>query len=347
MAFKFYKEELRGLYMHILSYEELVNKTKQFVVGQDAAVEKMCLIVYKHLIRNWALYDLKIKNTETNTTLLIGDTGTGKTFIIKTICDLIGLPFLIIDGSDLSQGSGWHGTDLSTHIEKHLKESTHHLKHISIIFIDEFDKLCSPKSSSTKDNTSIGVQSNMLTIFEDSVFGSILVGTEEINDNGVITYKDIKKDISSNNFLFLLAGAFVGLDVPPTKRSGFVTHIEDNETLDSKLIKFGMLPEILGRIAEIIVLRKLIKEDLIAILNNENSGFQTWAYTLNLFGININKTLVNEIAEKALQNNTGARSLKKYIHEVLDSKLLENKENLDIEKLDNEYKKRNELGGLI
>ena len=308
------------------TYNEIVTHTKTLVTGQDEAVERIALVMFKHLVKNHARVSYNLNLKEVNNALVMGGTGSGKTFIIKTICEYVGLPMLVIDGTNLNAGEGWSGTNCKKRIDNYLSENTHALKGMSVIFIDEFDKTASNRNSCSSGDINFLTQSNILTLLEDTKVGK--------ND-----------EYSTNNFLFFLAGAFEGIEPKKENSIGFTENKKGStEELENLLLNYGVIPELLGRLTHLIKLKDLTREDLKGILVNKNSSNNKWVELLKGFGLKLQDSVVDRVVEKAFFEKRGARSLIKSYNEEIDKELINNKDNLNIETLENLINDKNNNG---
>lgn len=298
----------------LLTPKEIVTELDKTIIGQTDAKKTVATEVYKHL--------LKINSPETmrtvkkNNIILLGDSGTGKTFICENACKLVGLPYRIVDVSSLSD-SGFVGascTDFLTDLYRECDYNTDNMKH-AIVVLDEIDKLVS-EPNATK-NMSKDVSSELLKIVEGSV----------------VTFKSGISDISidTSEMLFIGCGAFDGIEKTISNRMelnksngiGFNARVESKQEIDKDkirenvskedMISYGLMRELIGRFPIMVSLNSLKEDDLINILRNANSGvvgeYKTIFKTIGKELI-VEDDTYNYIASKSIKDKTGARALR-------------------------------------
>ncbi|MFJ8531181.1 ATP-dependent Clp protease ATP-binding subunit ClpX [Bacillus sp. NPDC094106] len=260
------KKEASPLYSNLLKPHELKKRLDEYVIGQENAKKILTVEIYNHYKR----INSKIKSTiPKNNVLLIGDSGSGKTYLIETMAKLINVPLSIIDATSLTE-AGYIGKDVDSILITLLQEANGDVSSAEkgIVFIDEVDKLAKRLSnSSTRDPQGEGVQQALLKMIEGSNF------TIDINQKLI---KKTTVTMNTSNILFVFAGAFGGLDEIVKNRTvsktiGFteMNQLEENYESPIKtedLIEFGMVPEFIGRIPLILKLNALTKENMIDIL---------------------------------------------------------------------------------
>lgn len=329
------KEEKEMQYKIGFKPNELKKLLDQYVIGQDEAKKTLCVAIYNHYKRVISnIYGTDVQQEELNdvnidksNVLLIGNTGTGKTYILKTIAKLMGLPCYIGDSTRLTQ-SGYVGDDVETILTGLLQECDYNVEaaQMGIVCLDEADKLARKEDnpSLTRDVGGEGVQQGLLKIVEGSKVGVPPQGGRKHPEQPLI-YLD------TSNILFVFMGAFDGLDKIiekrcNTKRIGFAEKKQEKQpdifskVTNEDLKKYGFIPELIGRFPITVTTNDLTKEDLVNILvQPKNSVVKQYKKLMAIDGINLDFTQdsLEAIAEYALEMKTGARGLKKIMEAVL------------------------------
>lgn len=298
----------------------------QHVIGQDQAKLAMSVAVAQHYKKlNNPSPDLKLDKTNV---MIMGPTGSGKTLIAQSIADFLDVPFAICDATTLTE-AGYVGDDVESIVTRLLTNADGdvELAQRGIVFIDEIDKITkkSQNVSITRDVSGEGVQQGLLKIIEGSTVRVAPTGKRKHPGAEML-------DVDTSNVLFIVGGAFVGLDKLLQERSnaggvGFGADIKDpdhqsdlSKVLPEDLIKYGFIPEFIGRFGLITYVNELTTEQLCSILREpKNSLVKQFKYLFGLDSINLEFTnsALEAIAEKAQELKTGARGLKKIIEEVL------------------------------
>lgn len=302
------KEEIK-----LLLPKQIKELLDESVIGQEDAKKALAVEIYNHYLR----VNNKDLELEKNNILMIGDSGTGKTLLVKTLAKILDLPLAICDMSSITQ-SGYVGKSLNGILYQLVAAAGNDIKkaETGIIFLDEFDKLAKRNltSSTDKDPSGEGVQFELLKMIEGT--------KEEIKIEG--TRKD--QYIDTSNILFIAGGAFFGMNKLLEKKQleenygiGFSASVEkpkDTSIIpieDEDIIHFGFIPEIVGRLPIIVQLNKLTKEDYKRILiEPKNSIVDQYKKLLKLNNINLefSNDYLDSIVEKVYSSKKGARALR-------------------------------------
>ena len=311
---------------------EIYTELNKYVIGQDNATKSITAAVYEHIIKCEInrKTDSKDKLDKTNT-LIIGPTGTGKTFICNTLSKILNIPIYVADASQMTEAGyvGLSPESILIGLEKMCGESLKNNKFpVSIIYIDEIDKIAFKKNDKEVGNK--GVQEEFLKMFE----------SDKYFFDGGRGYRSREYDIS--NIMFILGGAFSGLEkiieertkTNKEKKIGFVkgnvSSQEDKnilkQTTTEDLIEYGLMPELVGRLPNKVILNQLTKQDLINILTvSQNNVISQYKQVFSEAGIKLDvlDETIEQVANKAIENNTGARGLKTILSNVLNKILFE------------------------
>ena len=311
---------------------EIYTELNKYVIGQDNATKSITAAVYEHIIKCEInkKTDSKDKLDKTNT-LIIGPTGTGKTFICNTLSKILNIPIYVADASQMTEAGyvGLSPESILIGLEKMCGESLKNNKFpVSIIYIDEIDKIAFKKNDKEVGNK--GVQEEFLKMFE----------SDKYFFDGGRGYRSREYDIS--NIMFILGGAFSGLEKiieertksNKEKKIGFLkgnVSSQDNinilqQTTTEDLIEYGLMPELVGRLPNKVILNPLTKQDLINILTvSQNNVISQYKQVFSEAGIKLDvlDETIEQVANKAIENNTGARGLKTILSNVLNKILFE------------------------
>ena len=300
----------------------------EYVVGQERAKKTMAVAVYNHYKRvaTNTMDDIEI---EKSNMLMIGPTGSGKTYLVKTLARLLDVALAITDATSLTE-AGYIGDDIESVVSKLLAAADNDVERAEqgIIFIDEIDKIAKKKTSSQRDVSGESVQQGMLKLLEGSEV-EVPVGANSKNAMVPLT------TVNTKNILFICGGAFPDIEEIIKERlqkktsMGFNSELKDTYEHDENLLskvtvedlrKFGMIPEFLGRLPIIFTLKGLDKEMLVKILREpKNAILKQYQKLLALDEVKLDfdDSALEAIAEKAMEKDTGARALRAIIEEFM------------------------------
>lgn len=297
----------------------------QYVIGQDDAKVMLSVAIVNHYKRiNNTPKDLQIDKANV---LMLGPTGSGKTLLAKTIAKYLDVPFAIADATSLTE-AGYVGDDVESLIVRLHQAADGDVAKTQrgIIFIDEIDKIArkGESTSITRDVSGEGVQQALLKLVEGTVCRIPATGGRKHPGGDMI-------EIDTSNILFIAGGAFVGMDNVVKNRirgtaMGFNAKVSNNDAVDLRetspddLVRFGMIPEFVGRFPNWVSLQPLKKEDLVHILTGvKNSYIEQYKWLFEQDGIDLEFTheALELIADRTLKTKTGARGLHSELERVL------------------------------
>jgi len=314
---------------NLLKPHEIKQRLDEYIVGQEKAKKVLSVAVYNHYKRiNYKSEDVELDKSNI---LMLGPTGSGKTLLAKTLAKILNVPFAVADATTLTE-AGYVGEDVENILLKLIQAADYDIEkaQLGIIYIDEIDKLASKSEnmSITRDVSGEGVQQALLKIIESTVASVPPQGGRKHPQQECI-------QIDTTNILFICGGAFVGLDKIIDKRLdgsglGFGANVRESDKFgygeligDIKpddLIKYGLIPEFVGRIPIVVGLDALDADALVKILSEpKNAPIRQYKRLFEIDGVDIEfeEDAMKEIAAQAIKLNTGARGLRSVLENLM------------------------------
>lgn len=316
----------------------------QFVIGQDDAKRTLAVSVYNHYkrIRQSRKSDVEIQKSNI---LMIGSTGSGKTYLAQSLAKFLGVPFAIADATSLTE-AGYVGDDVETMLRTLLQNANYDAQKAQqgIIYIDEIDKIArkGENTSITRDVSGEGVQQSLLKIIEGTISEVPLNGGRKHPQGDTVK-------IDTSNILFICGGAFDGIDKIIGKKSeskpiGFNADITERTESEADLsvieqhdlVKYGLMPELIGRLPVITTLKSLSEDNLLRILTEpKNALTKQYQELLSMDGVKLefDDGALHKIAELAIKRKSGARGLRSIIEKAMQKIMFDVPDMADVKKV--------------